>query len=151
MPLRLKLRHTLARAPACSCFPNAPLVTPYTGKDESAAKCRQCRPWRLTLLAHRVIIVGVIRGFRDSDTERLFRRERLGKFALSLQRAALRKLLILDAAETINDLRVPPGSRLEKLAGDRVGQYSIRINDRWRICFRWEEGHAHDVEIVDYH
>jgi proteic killer suppression protein len=68
-----------------------------------------------------------------------------------LQRAALRKLLLLDAAESLDDLRVPPGNRLEKLAGDREGQYGIRINDQWRLCFRWEEGNALDVEIVDYH
>jgi proteic killer suppression protein len=68
-----------------------------------------------------------------------------------IQRAALRKLLILDAAATLGDLRVPPGNRLERLAGDRKGLYSIRINDRWRACFRWRDGDAHDVEIVDYH
>jgi proteic killer suppression protein len=64
---------------------------------------------------------------------------------------ALRKLRILDAAMSLNDLRVPPGNRLERLRGERAGQHSIRINDQWRICFRWDEGDAHDVEIVDYH
>lgn len=93
----------------------------------------------------------MIRSFRDKDTERVFRRERRTKFARSVQRAALRKLLILDAAESLDDLRVPPGNRLEKLAGDRQGQYSIRINDQWRVCFRWSDGDAHQVEIVDYH
>lgn len=93
----------------------------------------------------------MIRDFRDKETERVFLRERKSKFARPLQRAALRKLLILDAAESIEDLRVPPGNRLEKLVGDRAGQYSIRINDQWRRCFRWEDGQAHDVEIVDYH
>lgn len=68
-----------------------------------------------------------------------------------MQRQALRKLLILDAAERIEDLRVPPGNRLERLKGKRNGQYSIRINDQWRICFRWSNGQASDVEIVDYH
>lgn len=63
----------------------------------------------------------------------------------------LRKLVVIDAAERVDDLRVPPGNRLEKLKGDRAGQYSIRINDQWRICFRWERGDAHAVEIVDYH
>ena len=67
------------------------------------------------------------------------------------QRVALRKLVMLDAAETLADLRVPPANRLEKLSGDREGQHSIRINERWRICFVWEEGEAHDVEIVDDH
>jgi proteic killer suppression protein len=93
----------------------------------------------------------MIRSFRDKGSERVFLRERGSKFHLSLQRAALRKLLILDAAEALEDLRVPPGNRLEKLAGDRAGRYSIRVNDQWRVCFRWEDGHAHDVEIVDYH
>jgi proteic killer suppression protein len=93
----------------------------------------------------------MIRGFRDSETERLFLRDRGSKLARPLQRAALRKLLLLDAAESLDDLRVPPGNRLEKLAGDRHGQYSIRINDQYRVCFRWEGGDAHGVEIVDYH
>jgi toxin HigB-1 len=84
----------------------------------------------------------MIRSFRDRDTERVFQRKRVGKFGLPLQRASLRKLLLLDAAESLDDLRVPPANRLEKLAGDREGQYSIRINDQWRLCFRWEEGAA---------
>ena len=93
----------------------------------------------------------MIRSFRDADTERLFLREPGSKLARPLQRSALRKLVLLNAAESLNDLRVPPGNRLEKLAGDRVGQYSIRVNDRYRVCFRWEAGNAYDVEIVDYH
>jgi Plasmid maintenance system killer protein len=63
----------------------------------------------------------------------------------------LRKLVAVDAAEALEDLRVPPGNRLERLKGDRAGQHSIRVNDQWRICFRWVDGNAHDVEIVDYH
>jgi len=93
----------------------------------------------------------MIRSFRDSGTEQLFRRERGSKLPRPLQRAALRKLLLLDAAGSLDDLRVPPGNRLEKLAGDREGQYSIRVNDRFRVCFRWGGGEAHDVEVVDYH
>jgi proteic killer suppression protein len=93
----------------------------------------------------------MIRSFRDTETERLFRRERRSKLARPLQRAALRKLLLLDAAESLDDLRVPPSNHLEKLVGDRKGQYSIRVNDQYRICFRWEGGNAHSVEIVDYH
>jgi proteic killer suppression protein len=93
----------------------------------------------------------VIRSFRDKDTERLFHREPIRKLLQAIHRVALRKLVQLDAATTLDDLRVPPGNRLEKLAGDRVGQHSIRINDQWRICFRWQQGDAHDVEIVDYH
>ena len=89
--------------------------------------------------------------FHDKETERVFLRERKAKFARSLQRSALRKLLLLDAAQTLDDLRVPPGNRLERLAGDREGQYSIRINDQWRLCFRWSQGNALEVEIVDYH
>jgi proteic killer suppression protein len=93
----------------------------------------------------------MIQSFRDDITRRVFRRERVKSLPLEVQRAALRKLLILDAAESPQDLRVPPGNRLEKLAGDRRGQYSIRVNDRWRICFRWSQGNADDVELVDYH
>jgi proteic killer suppression protein len=93
----------------------------------------------------------MIRSFADKNTERLFSRERVKKFSGQLQRAALRKLAILDAAESLEDLRVPPGNRLEKLEGDREGQCSIRINDQWRLCFRWHEGDAHDVAITDYH
>jgi len=68
-----------------------------------------------------------------------------------MQKVALRRLTILDAAETLQDLAIPLGNRLEKLSGDRVGQHSIRINDRWRVCFRWSDGDAYDVEIADYH
>jgi len=92
----------------------------------------------------------MIKGFRCAETEKVFQRRRSRKFG-GIQRIALRKLLILDAAGSLNDLRIPPANRLEKLAGDRVGQYSIRINDQWRICFRWKSGDARDVEIVDYH
>jgi len=93
----------------------------------------------------------VLQSFADKDTERVWRRERSRRLDLTVQRAALRKLMILDAAETLGDLRIPPGNRLERLAGDRSGQYSIRVNDQWRICFRWSAAGADDVEIVDYH
>ncbi len=92
----------------------------------------------------------MIRSFADRETERLFRRER-SRIPSDIQRRALHKLLLLHAATDINQLRVPPGNRLEALAGDREGQHSIRINRQWRICFRWHEGDAHDVEITDYH
>ena len=95
--------------------------------------------------------MGVIRSFRDRDAERLFKRERIRRLPSELLRVALRKLLLLDAATSLLDLRVPPANHLEKLAGDRTGQHSIRINEQWRICFRWSGGDAHDVEIVDYH
>lgn len=93
----------------------------------------------------------MIRSFRDRDTERLFERRPVRKLGTDVQRAALRKLRILDAAESLGDLRVPPGNRLEKLRGNRSGQHSIRVNNQWRICFRWKAGDAYDVEIVDYH
>jgi proteic killer suppression protein len=93
----------------------------------------------------------MIRSFRDRETEKVFRRERTRKLAPDVQRVAQRKLAVLDAAESLRDLRLPPGNRLEKLSGDREGQHSIRINDPWRICFRWQDGDALDVEIADYH
>ena len=92
----------------------------------------------------------VIKDFADRDTERLFNRERVRRYPAALQRPMLRKLVAVDAAEVLEDLRVPPGIRLEKLKGDRAGQHSIRVNDQWRICFRWRDGNAHDVELVDY-
>jgi proteic killer suppression protein len=93
----------------------------------------------------------VIQGFADRDTERVWRREHVKKFGSDLQRIANRKLLMLDAAENINDLRVPPGNRLEQLSGDRKSQHSIRVNDQWRICFTWTDSGPADVEITDYH
>jgi proteic killer suppression protein len=93
----------------------------------------------------------VIRSFRSADTQKVFERQRVRRWSLQLQRAALRKLLILDAAEELGDLRVPPGNRLEKLRGDRAGQYSIRVNDQWRLCFEWRRGAAYEVEIADDH
>lgn len=93
----------------------------------------------------------MIRSFADRDTERLFARQPGRRLPQGLHRIMLRKLLLLDGAETLTDLQSPPGNRLEKLRGDRAGQHSIRINDQWRICFRWRDGDAHDVEIVDYH
>jgi toxin HigB-1 len=94
---------------------------------------------------------GMIKGFADKETEKLWHRVRSKVVPASLQRNALRKLTQLNNAEHLNDLRVPPGNRLEKLSGERAGQYSIRINDRYRVCFVWEDGDAHDVEVVDYH
>lgn len=93
----------------------------------------------------------MIQSFGDRNTERVWRRQRVAGLGEVLQRAALRKLLILDAAEALNDLRVPPGNRLEKLRGDREGQYSIRVDQQWRICFRWTRTGAEDVKIVDHH
>jgi proteic killer suppression protein len=93
----------------------------------------------------------VIRSFRGRDAQRLFDRQPTRRLGPAVQRVALRKLRMLDAAVRLDDLRVPPGNRLERLRGGRAGQHSIRINDQWRICFRWRDGDAHDVEIVDYH
>jgi proteic killer suppression protein len=92
----------------------------------------------------------VIQSFVDGKTERVWLREHVRKFGSDLQRIANRKLLILDAAETINDLRIPLGNRLEQLQGSRKVQHSIRINDQWRICFTWTSGGPADVEITDY-
>ena len=93
----------------------------------------------------------MIKSFACKETHKLFRREFSRKLPQNIHRVARRKLLILDAAEALGDLRVPPGNRLEQLSGDREGQYSIRINRQWRICFEWHEGNAYSVEIVDYH
>lgn len=93
----------------------------------------------------------MLRSFRDKETERVWQRQPVRKFDMGTQRMALRKLLILDAADVLGDLRVPPGNRLEKLRGDRADTYSIRINRQWRICFRWTSAGPEDVETVDYH
>jgi len=93
----------------------------------------------------------MIFSFRDKRTRMVFERIYVKAFSPDIQRSALRKLEILSAALSLDDLMVPPGNRLEKLAGDREGQYSIRINDQYRICFMWKEGNAYDVEITDYH
>jgi toxin HigB-1 len=93
----------------------------------------------------------MIRDFKGKETQKIFERKRSRKLPSDIQQVALRKLRMLNRAETLQDLRVPPANRLERLVGDREGQYSIRINDQWRICFLWQDGDALDVEIVDYH
>jgi len=93
----------------------------------------------------------MIKSFKDSDTESVFGRIRVTKFSIELQRQTQRKLGILQNAVDLNDLRIPPGNRLEKLSGNRAGQHSIRVNDQWRICFVWEEGNAWEGELTDYH
>lgn len=97
------------------------------------------------------MLLHVLRSFADPVTERVWRREQVRAFHPDLQRVALRKLVLLDAAEALSDLRIPPGNRLEKLSGDREGQHSIRINDQWRICFRWTPAGPEDIEITDDH
>jgi proteic killer suppression protein len=93
----------------------------------------------------------VIRSFGDKDTQAVWERRRSRRLDAAIQRVAWRKLALLDAAESLADLRVPPGNRLEKLTGDRAGLYSVRINQQWRICFCWSDAGPEDVEIVDYH
>jgi proteic killer suppression protein len=93
----------------------------------------------------------MIRSFRDTATERLWSRQRVRRFDPRIERVALRKLVMLDAAEVLDDLLIPPGNRLEALKGDRSRQHSIRINQQWRICFVWTTAGPEDVEIVDYH
>lgn len=92
----------------------------------------------------------MIKSFRCKDTEALFNRQRVRRL-VNIEAVARRKLVLLHAAATLDFLKVPPGNRLEPLKGNRSGQYSIRINDQFRLCFRWAEGHAEEVEIVDYH
>ena len=92
----------------------------------------------------------MIRSFKDKRTDILFKGDRVRSIAKQVARIAQRKLFEIDAARTIDMLLIPPGNRLEKLSGRRAGQWSIRVNDQWRICFRWVEGAAEDVEFVDY-
>jgi proteic killer suppression protein len=93
----------------------------------------------------------VIKTFKDNQTQQIYQRKRSRKLPPDIQQIALRKLRMINNAVSINDLRVPPANRLEKLSGDREGQWSIRINNQWRICFEWLESDAFNVEIVDYH
>lgn len=93
----------------------------------------------------------MIRSFRGKDTEAIWQRRYVKKLSPELTRLAYNKLVLINAAESVNDLRVPPGNRLEKLAGSRAGQYSIRVNNQWRICFTWSAGSAGNVELADYH
>jgi proteic killer suppression protein len=96
-------------------------------------------------------VISLIRSFKDKETEKIFAREISLKLPQAIQQVALRKLRMLNRALTIQDLRVPPANRLERLSADRAGQYSIRINDQWRICFEWRDSDAFNVEITDYH
>lgn len=93
----------------------------------------------------------MIKNFKDAETEKIYQRERSRKLPVDIQPVALRKLRMINNSININDLRVPPANRLEKLTGNRQGQYSIRINDQWRICFEWRGSDAFNVEITDYH
>lgn len=93
----------------------------------------------------------MIKGFKCKETEKVFNRLRSKRFSQSTTHAVLKKLVMLHAASELNSLRIPPSNRLEKLHGNRLGQYSMRINAQWRLCFHWQNGDAYDVEIVDYH
>ena len=93
----------------------------------------------------------MIRSFACRETEKVFHYQRTLAWSEAVRKAALRRLVALDAATSLLDLRSPPANRLEKLRGDRAGQYSIRVNDQWQICFEWRDGHAWNVELVDYH
>ena len=93
----------------------------------------------------------MIKNFKSEETEKIFNREHSRKLPQSIQKIAMRKLWMLDSALLLNDLRVPPANRLEALAGNRKGQYSIRINKQWRVCFKWVMGNAYSVEIINYH
>ena len=104
-----------------------------------------------TISTGRYHSIRVIRNFHDEESEKVFLRERSRRLPINVQGSAQRKLVMLDAAETLQDLRGPPGNRLEMLSGLRAGQYSIRVNSQWRVCFRWADGDAYKVEITDYH
>ena len=104
----------------------------------------------MTYYAERNSLKKMIRSFRDAKTDALFNDLEVPRFR-SIERVARRKLLYLNRAKHLDDLRVPPGNRLEALKGNRKGLYSVRINDQWQICFRWKNGDAYDVEITDYH
>jgi proteic killer suppression protein len=93
----------------------------------------------------------MIKTFKNKETEKLFNRDYSKNLPTDIQRAAMKKLWMIDATPDINSFRVPPGNRLQLLHGDREGQYSIRINEQWRICFLWRDGNSYDVEIVDCH
>jgi proteic killer suppression protein len=93
----------------------------------------------------------VIKSIKDKETSKVFRRQWSRRLPADIQQVAYRKLRYMNNAKSLRDLRSPPASRLEKLKGDRAGQHSIRINDQWRICFRWQGNDAYDVEIADYH
>ena len=93
----------------------------------------------------------MIKSFKHKETEKVYSRGGSNRLPRDIQQIALRKLRMINNSKILKDLRIPPANRLEKLTGDREGQFSIRINDQWRICFAWQDGDAHEVEIADYH
>jgi len=124
---------------------------PFRTRNPFSTKRYDTMQHPLTYCASSVIIKPVIASFADRDTQALFNRQRVKRLDSRVQRVALRKLRYLNHAASLDDLRVPPGNRLEALKGDRAGQHSIRINDQWRIVFTWRNGNAYDVGIIDYH
>ena len=128
----------------------------WTCKRQGRLVCCKHGMKRVVIVTLDVIItmryyLYVIKTFADKETEKLFKRQFLKKFPQTIQRNARMKLEILDAANVLRDMTIPPGNRLEKLTGNREGQHSVRINNQWRICFVWQSGDAYEVEIVDYH
>lgn len=105
----------------------------------------------LDIYTHPRYNVSMIKSFADRETEKVYHQVFSSKLPQAMQRTALRKLIMIDDAGCLEDLRVPPGNRLERLSGDRAGQYSIRVNDQYRICFAVDGNDFYDVEIVDYH
>ena len=93
----------------------------------------------------------MIKSFRNKETEKIWMQETSKKLPMEIQKIGLRKLVMINASIDLNDLKIPPSNHLEKLKGNREGQYSIRVNDQWRICFKWKDGNSFEVEIVDYH
>jgi len=93
----------------------------------------------------------MIRSFKETEAAKIYARQRSKKLPTDIQQVALRKMRMLNNALNLNDMRIPPANRLEKLSGNRAGQYSVRINDQWRLCFEWRDGDAYEVEITDYH
>ena len=120
-----------------------------------ATETREKRPhlarWVLDAQRGTPYTTGVIQSFHDASTRKVYERLYSKAYPREIQPVALRKLRMLNNARSLQDLRVPPGNRLEKLKGDRIGQHSIRINDQWRVCFVWQDNDAFDVEIADYH
>lgn len=115
-------------------------------------RCGNAVPSRLVdMYTNRVYNHSMIRSFADKETEKIYKQVYSKRLPVQIQKTALRKLILLDNAKLLSDLRIPPANHLELLHGDRSGQYSIRINDQFRICFRFEDGDAFDVGIVDYH
>jgi proteic killer suppression protein len=126
----------------------APLVA---GDGLVAAYLERYRIVTLDVISVMRYYLNMIKSFADKETEKIFRRKLSKRLPWNIQRKGRMKLEILDAAEMLQDLTIPPGNQLEKMLGDRKGQHSIRINEQWRICFVWQSGDAYDVEIVDYH